>query len=175
MHDATRSGPLSKPKPYRPLFGPAQQQLFSRKQNFPFLLFTFRFKFPGSQRTGAKRTKMEENTTTAAASTSATTTTDSDSIILETLRSRGWCLGDIDQLKAIIMIQSALADDMSTVVDSVESELTNMDLKSFGAKSLPDPTLPRKPSHILGPKVLQATRFFSFFFLGLFSWKPNRT
>ena len=107
---------------------------------------------------------MEENTTTAAASTSATTTTDSDSIILETLRSRGWCLGDIDQLKAIIMIQSALADDMSTVVDSVESELTNMDLKSFGAKSLPDPTLPRKPSHILGPKVLQATRFFSFFF-----------
>jgi hypothetical protein len=108
---------------------------------------------------GAKKEKAMEESSTS----------DSESKILETLRSRGWCLGDIDQLKAIIMIHSALADDASTVVDSVESELTNMDLKSIGAKSLPDPTLPRKPSHILGPKVLQVTLLLTLvnFSLGL--------
>ncbi|KAF5459094.1 hypothetical protein F2P56_023080 [Juglans regia] len=83
--------------------------------------------------------------------------TDSESIVIETLRSRGWSLGDVELVKAIIMIHSALADDASTVVDSVESELVNTDLKSIGDKSLPDPTLlrNRKSSHILGPKVLQ--------------------
>lgn len=87
--------------------------------------------------------------------------TDSESIVIETLRSRGWSLGDVELVKAIIMIHSALADDASTVVDSVESELVNTDLKSIGDKSLPDPTLlrNRKSSHILGPKVLQAITF----------------
>ncbi|PON73373.1 RecQ mediated genome instability protein, N-terminal [Parasponia andersonii] len=63
--------------------------------------------------------------------------------VIETLRSRGWCFGDLDQLNAIIMIQSALADDLTTtsLVDSVESELANMDLKSIGGKSLPDPSI----------------------------------
>ncbi|XP_041008910.1 uncharacterized protein LOC121253081 isoform X2 [Juglans microcarpa x Juglans regia] len=85
--------------------------------------------------------------------------TDSESIVIETLRSRGWCLGDVELVKAIIMIHSALADDASTVVDSVESELMNTDLKSIGDKSLPDPSLlrNRKSSHILGPKVLQVS------------------
>lgn len=83
----------------------------------------------------------------------------SESNIIESLRSRGWCFGDVQQVKAIIMIQSALADDACTVVDSVESELLNMDLKSIGGKSLPDPSLirNRKSSHLVGPKVLQAT------------------
>lgn len=74
---------------------------------------------------------------------------------IETLRSRGWCFGDLEQVQAMILIHSALADDTRTVVNSVESELLNMDLKSVGAKSLPDPVTLRKSSHLLGPKVLQ--------------------
>lgn len=88
---------------------------------------------------------------------------------IETLRSRGWCFGDLEQVKAMILIHSALADDTRTVVNSVESELTNMDLKSVCAKSLPDPITLRKSSHLLGPKVLQANIPSSFawiFYLG---------
>lgn len=90
---------------------------------------------------------------------SSTTCTDT---VIETLRTRGWCLRDLDQLNAMIMIQSALADDptSSAVVNSVELELANMDLKSIGGKSLPDPSILRKSSHILGPKVLQALQSF---------------
>lgn len=91
---------------------------------------------------------MEENSRSAS---------EAGTVVLETLRRRGWCLEDTDQLKAIIVIQSALADDRSKVVDFVESELLNSDLRSIGAKSLPHPSLLRNPSsHLLGPKVLQA-------------------
>ncbi|KAM1458135.1 hypothetical protein ACFX13_036087 [Malus domestica] len=55
----------------------------------------------------------------------------------------------------MILIHSALSDDTRTVVDSVELELTNMDLKSISSRSLPDPHTLRKSSHLLGPKVLQ--------------------
>ncbi|PRQ46506.1 putative RecQ mediated genome instability protein [Rosa chinensis] len=73
---------------------------------------------------------------------------------IETLRSRGWYFGgDLEQVQAMILIHSALADDTRTVVNSVESELLNMDLKSVGAKSLPDPATLRKSSHLLGPKI----------------------
>lgn len=77
--------------------------------------------------------------------------------VMETLRTRGWSIGDINQIEAIITIQSALSDDHETsaVTNSVESELLNMDLKSLGAKSLPDPNIFRKTSHLQGPKVLQ--------------------
>ncbi|GAV88718.1 DUF1767 domain-containing protein [Cephalotus follicularis] len=79
--------------------------------------------------------------------------------VIETLKSRGWCLGDIDQVKALVIIQSALLDDTDTfaVSDSVESELLNMDLRSIGAKSLPEPTGLRNKSttSILGPIILQ--------------------
>ncbi|TQD97106.1 hypothetical protein C1H46_017195 [Malus baccata] len=74
---------------------------------------------------------------------------------IETLRTRGWCFGDLEQVKAMILIHSALSDDTRTVVDSVESELTNVDLKSISSRSLPDPHTLRKSSHLLGPKVLQ--------------------
>ncbi|KAL3016214.1 hypothetical protein AAZX31_06G200400 [Glycine max] len=81
---------------------------------------------------------------------------DSGGMVLETLRKRGWCLEDTDRLKAIIDIQSALADDRSRLVDSVESELLNSDLRSIAAKSLPQPSLLRNASTFLhGPKVLQ--------------------
>ncbi|CAN6719372.1 unnamed protein product [Malus baccata var. baccata] len=59
------------------------------------------------------------------------------------------------QVKAMILINSALSDDTRTVVDSVELELTDMDLKSISSRSLPDPHTLRKSSHLLGPKVLQ--------------------
>lgn len=80
--------------------------------------------------------------------------------VIETLRTRGWCFGDIQQLRALIVIHSALADDRetSTVVDSLEPDLLNMDLRSIGGKSLPDSV--RKLSHIQGPKVLQAISLF---------------
>ncbi|KAH1246677.1 Tudor domain-containing protein 3 [Glycine max] len=79
---------------------------------------------------------------------------DSGGMVLETLRKRGWCLEDTDRLKAIIDIQSALADDRSRLVDSVESELLNSDLRSIAAKSLPQPSLLRNASTFLhGPKI----------------------
>ncbi|OIV98224.1 hypothetical protein TanjilG_18763 [Lupinus angustifolius] len=80
---------------------------------------------------------------------------ESASTLLETLTRRGWCLENTEQLKAIIVIQSALAHDSSKVVDSVESELLNSDLRSIGAKSLPDPSHLRNTSSIHGPKILQ--------------------
>lgn len=67
----------------------------------------------------------------------------------------------IDQVKALIVIHTALSDDVDSrsIAGLVESELVNMDLKSFGGKSLPDPSS-RKSSHILGPKVLQVNSSF---------------
>lgn len=82
---------------------------------------------------------------------------DASVAVLETLRVRGWNFGDLDEVRATIMIASALADDPSSVVDSVESELINMDLRSIGGKSLPEPSLLRKSSRILGPMVLQVS------------------
>lgn len=83
----------------------------------------------------------------------------STSTMIEALIKRGWCIGDMDKVNAIIVIQSALhkVGDASPTVDLIESELCNMDLKSIGAKSLPDSSLLRnKSTRLLGPKVLQA-------------------
>lgn len=80
---------------------------------------------------------------------------DASVAVLETLRVRGWNFSDLDEVRAVIMIGSALADDPTSVVDSVESELINMDLRSIGGKSLPDLSLLRKSSRVLGPLVLQ--------------------
>lgn len=91
------------------------------------------------------------------------TTTDNSVAVLETLRARGWSFGDLDEVRGVIMISSALADDPSSVVDSVELELLNMDLRSFGGKSLPEPSLLRKSSRILGPIVLQVNYTLSWF------------
>lgn len=80
---------------------------------------------------------------------------ESAAMVIETLRRKGWYLEETDDLKAIIVIQTALADDPSKVFESVESELLNSDLKSIGAKSLPEPSLLRTTSYLHGPKVLQ--------------------
>lgn len=77
----------------------------------------------------------------------------SNDAIIETLTSRGWCFGDLEQVKVTILLHSALHVDSS--IDSIESELSNMDLCSFGGKSLPDRPLLMKSSYLQGPKVLQ--------------------
>ncbi|XP_054795047.1 uncharacterized protein LOC129300503 [Prosopis cineraria] len=76
-------------------------------------------------------------------------------VVLEALRTRGWCFGDLQQVKATITIHYVLAIDATKVVDSVESELLNLDLRLIGGKSLPDPSRLRKSSYLQGPKVLQ--------------------
>ncbi|KDP32331.1 hypothetical protein JCGZ_13256 [Jatropha curcas] len=98
--------------------------------------------------------------------------------VLESLRTRGWCIGDIDQVKALVVIHTALSDDGDTcsVADSIESELLNMDLKSIGAKSLPDSNLLRKTPYLQGPKVLQisSVRDISVSSIGEFSDSSSR-
>ncbi|PSS01850.1 Tudor domain-containing protein [Actinidia chinensis var. chinensis] len=78
---------------------------------------------------------------------------DSEALI-QTLASKGWCFADVNQVKALIVIHCALSGESCTV-DSVESELANLDLRSIGDKSLPDSDLLRKSSYLQGPKVLQ--------------------
>ncbi|PSS15620.1 Tudor domain-containing protein [Actinidia chinensis var. chinensis] len=74
--------------------------------------------------------------------------------LIHTLASRGWCFAEVEQIKALILVQYALYGESCTV-DSVESELANLDLRSIGGKSLPDSALLRKSSYLQGPKVLQ--------------------
>lgn len=94
--------------------------------------------------------------TFAAACLSDTSAT-SDAVV-ETLVKRGWSFADLEHAKAIIAVKCVLIDDIDdtrSVADVVESELLNSDLRSIGAKSLPEPAVLRKSSHLLGPKVLQ--------------------
>ncbi|KAM0932625.1 putative RecQ mediated genome instability protein [Dioscorea sansibarensis] len=70
--------------------------------------------------------------------------------ILETLTSKGWRFEDSDELLSLIPCKPSPVS-----VDSVEYELLNMDLRSFGGESLPDPSSLKKSSHLQGPKVLQ--------------------
>lgn len=83
--------------------------------------------------------------------------------ILETLTSKGWRFRDSDEVLSLIPCKPSPVS-----VDSVESELLNMDLRSFGGKSLPDPSSLKKSSHLQGPKVLQVIELSPQFFL-LFS------
>ncbi|XP_017644450.2 uncharacterized protein LOC108485111 isoform X3 [Gossypium arboreum] len=85
-----------------------------------------------------------------------TATAPNEKAVVEILRNRGWCLGDLDQVNALIVLYTALSDDVDacSIADKVEPELVNMDLRSISGKSLPELNL-RKSSHILGPKVLQ--------------------
>ncbi|KAE9462768.1 hypothetical protein C3L33_05317, partial [Rhododendron williamsianum] len=88
----------------------------------------------------------------SASSSSSSSSSAASEALIQTLISRGWCFGDVEQVKAIIVVQSALHGGSCTV-DLVESELVNMDLKSVGGKSLPDASLLRKSSHLQGPKI----------------------
>ncbi|KAI8570936.1 hypothetical protein RHMOL_Rhmol01G0078100 [Rhododendron molle] len=87
-----------------------------------------------------------------ASSSSSSSSSAAAEALIQTLISRGWCFGDVEQVKAIIVVQSALQGGSCTV-ELVESELVNMDLRSVGGKSLPDASLLRKSSHLQGPKI----------------------
>ncbi|ESQ42012.1 hypothetical protein EUTSA_v10013545mg [Eutrema salsugineum] len=80
-------------------------------------------------------------------------------IVINALTNRGWCFGDVANLKALVTEFSSLIgggnNQTSAVVDSVEAELLNMDIRLIGGKSLPEPTELRRCSHLQGPKVLQ--------------------
>lgn len=93
--------------------------------------------------------------------------------VIDILRSRGWCFPEEEQVRILITISSALVDDGDTyrIADSVEAELLNMDIRSIGAKSLPDPTQLKKSSRLQGPRILQATLFSPL--LG-FVWLPRK-
>lgn len=98
-------------------------------------------------------------TPAGAASPSCSCSATSEAVV-ETLVKRGWSFADLDHIRATIAVKCVLLDDTEdarSVADAVESELLNSDLRSIGAKSLPEPAALRKSTHILGPKVLQVT------------------
>ncbi|XP_056846693.1 uncharacterized protein LOC108818020 isoform X2 [Raphanus sativus] len=85
-------------------------------------------------------------------------TSSSSSAVINALTNRGWCFKDSDYLKTlVIQISSSIGGSNQTgaIVDSVEAELLNMDIRLIGGKSLPDATELRRCSHLQGPKVLQ--------------------
>ncbi|KAJ3694170.1 hypothetical protein LUZ60_009650 [Juncus effusus] len=75
--------------------------------------------------------------------------------MIETLTSsHGWRFRDPDSIRSLISSLSP-PPSSSQSVRSIESELINMDLRDFGAKSLPDPSSLKKSPHIQGPLILQ--------------------
>ncbi|CAH8286144.1 unnamed protein product [Eruca vesicaria subsp. sativa] len=78
--------------------------------------------------------------------------------VINTLTNRGWCFKEADYLNPLVtQISSSIGATNQTpaIVDSVEAELLNMDIRLIGGKSLPDATELRRCSHLQGPKVLQ--------------------
>ncbi|XP_013611340.1 tudor domain-containing protein 3 isoform X2 [Brassica napus] len=95
---------------------------------------------------------MEEGTSSSSAAGNTSTA------VINSLTTRGWCFKDADYLKPlVIQISSVIGGTNQTgaIVDSVEAELLNMDIRLIGGKSLPDATELRRCSHLQGPKVLQ--------------------
>ncbi|GFQ05556.1 tudor domain-containing protein 3 [Phtheirospermum japonicum] len=74
----------------------------------------------------------------------------SNSLLLQALISRGWRFKDLGQIGGLITAQQSVC-----TVDSIESELLNMDLRSIGGKCLPEPSILCRTSHLQGPIVLQ--------------------
>ncbi|KAL0887479.1 hypothetical protein Bca101_011462 [Brassica carinata] len=92
---------------------------------------------------------MEEGTSSSSAA---------GNTVINALTTRGWCFKDADCLKPlVIQISSSIggANQTGAIVDSVEAELLNTDIRLIGGKSLPDATELRRSSHLQGPKVLQ--------------------
>ncbi|KAJ0266429.1 Tudor domain protein [Hirschfeldia incana] len=95
---------------------------------------------------------MEEGTSSSSAAGNTYTA------VINSLTTRGWCFKDADYLKPLVIQISSLiggSNQTAAIVDSVEAELLNMDIRLIGGKSLPDSTELRRCSHLQGPKVLQ--------------------
>ncbi|XP_011084097.1 uncharacterized protein LOC105166443 isoform X2 [Sesamum indicum] len=93
-------------------------------------------------------------TAISAAVPSSSSSSSSEDLLLRALIDRGWHFKDMDRIRGLIKDQLALPNYVCTV-DSIESELLNMDLRSIGGKCLPEPSMLRKTSHLQGPMVLQ--------------------
>ncbi|MQL89498.1 hypothetical protein Taro_022086 [Colocasia esculenta] len=71
--------------------------------------------------------------------------------LLQTLISRGWHFRDAGGMRALIRSTASSGGgdrDASRLLGAVEAELLNMDLRSFGGKSLPDPSATKKLSQL---------------------------
>ncbi|KAL0358384.1 UNVERIFIED_CONTAM: Tudor domain-containing protein 3 [Sesamum angustifolium] len=88
------------------------------------------------------------------AAPSSSSSSSSEDLLLRALIDRGWHFKDTDRIRGLIKDQLSLPNSVCTV-NSVESELLNMDLRSIGGKCLPEPSVLRKTSHLQGPMVLQ--------------------
>lgn len=98
--------------------------------------------------------------TTAASAFSSSSSSSESLLVLRALIDRGWRFRDADRIRELITAQLSMSASRCTV-DSIESELLNMDLRSIGGKCLPEPSLLFKTSHLQGPLVLQV-RFLPF-------------
>ncbi|KAH0467494.1 hypothetical protein IEQ34_004732 [Dendrobium chrysotoxum] len=78
-------------------------------------------------------------------------TTGSSEAVLQTLISRGWCFRNANEVISLIQNKNLSS---SLLVDSIESELLNMDLRFIGGKSLPEPSAAKKSLYIHGPKLV---------------------
>ncbi|KAL3839855.1 hypothetical protein ACJIZ3_024446 [Penstemon smallii] len=90
-------------------------------------------------------------------SNTASSSSSSPESLLQAVISRGWCFRDSEQIQGLIGAQLSSSSHGSSfcTVDSIESELLNMDLRSIGGKCLPQPSLLSKTPHLQGPIVLQ--------------------
>lgn len=84
----------------------------------------------------------------------ASSSSSSESLLLQSLIARGWRFRDMDRIRGLITAQLSIPTSLCTV-DTIESELLNMDLRSIGGKCLPEPSLLCTTSHLQGPIVLQ--------------------
>eukprot|EP00268_Persea_americana_P035725 TRINITY_DN3521_c0_g1_i1.p1 TRINITY_DN3521_c0_g1~~TRINITY_DN3521_c0_g1_i1.p1 ORF type:complete len:436 (+),score=110.10 TRINITY_DN3521_c0_g1_i1:166-1473(+) len=82
-------------------------------------------------------------------------TTPSPESIFKALLQRGWCFKDAEAIHTLIQSKLPAGESEMCSLDSIQSELLNMDLRDIGGKSLPDPSSLKKSSHLQGPKILQ--------------------
>ena len=78
--------------------------------------------------------------------------------LMKTLTSEGWRFGHPEEMGELfenIAIEEG-HNNMDRLLSAVESKLLDMDLRSFGGKSLPDALAIKKMSQLQGPLILQA-------------------
>ncbi|KAG0484619.1 hypothetical protein HPP92_008698 [Vanilla planifolia] len=92
------------------------------------------------------------------AETSIEKSASSSETVLQTLITKGWCFRDNAEMISLIQSKippSATRSSCSFLVDSIESELLDMDLRNFGGKAFHDTSSNKKSSYFHGPKILQ--------------------
>ncbi|XXG82929.1 hypothetical protein AAC387_Pa10g0801 [Persea americana] len=82
-------------------------------------------------------------------------TTPSPESIFKALLQRGWCFKEPEAIHTHIQSKIPARESEMGSLDSIQSELLNMDLRDIGGKSLLDPSSLKKSSHLQGHKILQ--------------------